>query len=253
MFKNSLCYLSVVGFVSCWGMGSRFSSALPALAAPPPVLAQTQPTPAIAPLLGEWRFTEEGESIGLIFSTDSRVFFILPDSEGSAIAVQMKYETNSQTQPQQLDIIASPEEKVLTIFELTPEGQLRLDLEVQPGDPRPERLGENALLFERVSDATAPPETMQVIDLTAAPPPSTAVQLIAILLRAQQVYYLEQGQFAADVEELGLVPMPPKSNRSWAGPVSLTCSSVAIARVSNASFAASRNALTTSSSNSSIS
>ncbi|MDY7012682.1 MAG: type IV pilin-like G/H family protein, partial [Cyanobacteriota bacterium] len=40
---------------------------------------------------------------------------------------------------------------------------------------------------------------------TAAPPPSTAVQLIAILLRAQQVYYLEQGQFAADVEELGLV------------------------------------------------
>ncbi|MDY6782028.1 MAG: type IV pilin-like G/H family protein [Cyanobacteriota bacterium] len=209
MLRISVPCLSVAGLVGCLGIWTGFSQLPPALASEAPLLAQMQPEQEIAPLLGEWSFTEEGESLGLIFGEDNRVFFLFPDGEGSAIAVQMEYEVNSQTQPFQLDIIASPEETALTIFEFTPDGKLRLDLDVEPGDPRPEMLGDNSLVFDRVSDAMVPPETMQVIELSEAmsseeQPPSTAAQFIAILLRAQQAYYIENGEFAADVEQLGL-------------------------------------------------
>jgi hypothetical protein len=208
MLKISFPYLSVVGLTGCLGIWTGFSSVpLPAIATPSPLVAQAQLEQAIEPLRGEWRFTEKNESLGLIFGADNRVFFLFSDGAGSAVAVQMEYQVNPQTQPFHLDIIASPEEKALTLFEFTPEGQLRINLDVQPGDPRPETLEDRSLVFERVSDAMVPPETMQVIELSAdspEPQPSTAVQFITILLRAQQVYYLENGQFAADVEELGL-------------------------------------------------
>lgn len=207
MLKKSLERLSILGVVSCLGLAVSPPATIPAIAQSSPILAQTQPD-ATSPLLGEWRFSDPDteETITIIFAPEDRVFFILPDSEGSAIAVQMGYQVNTNAQPLQLDVIANPDERALTVFELTPDGKLRLDLDVQPGEPRPEQIGENAIVFDRVSDATQPPANLQVIDLTAAAPPEPAipVQFLAILLRGQQAYYLENGEFAANVEDLGL-------------------------------------------------
>lgn len=179
------------------------SANIPAVAQPSP---SVQPQ-ATSPLHGEWQFkgpTPE-ESISIFFSPDDSLYFILPDGEGSQIAIQMKYSAQFETQPSRLDVIASPENKALTVFELTPDGKLRVDLDVSPGDSRPEKVGENAIAFERVSNATRPPTDLQVIDLTAVPTKSEVpIQFIGLILSEQSAFYRENGKFAASVEELGV-------------------------------------------------
>nr|WP_242032790.1 type IV pilin-like G/H family protein [Oscillatoria sp. FACHB-1406] len=201
--KVFVCRLAAVGMVAGLSGIVLPSANLPAVAQSSP---SVQPQ-ATSPLHGEWRFngpTPE-ESISLLFSPDDKLYFILPDGEGSQIAIQMKYSAQFDTQPSSLDVMASAEDKALTVFELTPDGKLRIDLDVSPGDSRPEKVGENAIAFERVSNATRPPTDLQVIDLTAAPAKTDVpVQFISIILSGQSDFYRKNGKFAASVEELGL-------------------------------------------------
>jgi hypothetical protein len=54
-------------------------------------------------------------------------------------------------------------EKVQTVFELTAEGQMRLQLQgTSPGQPRPNALNAEATVFKKVSEATALPADAQI-------------------------------------------------------------------------------------------
>ncbi|NET60987.1 MAG: hypothetical protein F6K47_34115 [Symploca sp. SIO2E6] len=160
-------------------------------------------------LLGQWqaRDPETDELVTFIFTPEARLLIVLPDKEGSAIAIQMGYEIDVTTQPMQLEVIANPEEVAQTIFELTDEGKLRLELDgIDPGQPRPTAFSSSATLFEKISDSTILPEDLQVVELeTEKSRPNIPTQFITILTQAQQAYYLENGKFAADVAELGIV------------------------------------------------
>lgn len=196
--------LPTVLATSLLGLPLGLSNNSTVLAVPPVPLAQTQSVPdAIREqLVGEWQFTEEGETVTLIFAPDSTLYFILPDGQGDAIAVQMGYELNASPQPMQLNMVVSASEKALTIFEFTPEGKLRIDLNVTPGDPRPDRFSDRTATLDRISDNIAPPDSLEVVELDRSQP-SVPVQFIAILLQGQQAYYLENSRFTTDVGDLG--------------------------------------------------
>ncbi len=192
----------------------------------PPVVDQTQEgsedNAVSNQLLGEWKTntSESGGQLTLIFAPDNKLFFILPgdeeessvapsNEEESSMAIGVKYQIRTTTQPMELDISLSADETALTIFELTPEGKLRLELEgVLPGQPRPTQFSNNAPLFERISDAITVPETIELIELESQQEPTPSkipIQYIDIVNRAQQVHFLETGKFAPNLEELGIV------------------------------------------------
>ncbi|TVQ53478.1 MAG: hypothetical protein EA366_12925 [Spirulina sp. DLM2.Bin59] len=79
----------------------------------------------------------------------------------------------------------------------------------------PEGLGPEPVAYEipitRVSDATTVPEGMEVIDLAAEIEKSAAQAVssegalsVSALMRAQQAYHLEKGEFTDDFEELAV-------------------------------------------------
>ncbi|NEP58870.1 MAG: hypothetical protein F6K31_17930, partial [Symploca sp. SIO2G7] len=160
-------------------------------------------------LLGEWQARDPNtdELVTFIFTPEAKLLIVLPDKEESAIAIKMGYQIDVTTQPMQLEVIASPDEVAQTIFELTDEGKLRLELDgIDPGQPRPTAFSTSATLFEKISDSTTLPEDVQVVELeTQDSRPSIPVQFVTILTQAQQAYYLENGKFAADATELGIV------------------------------------------------
>ena len=162
-------------------------------------------------LLGQWqaRDPKTDELVTFIFTPEAKLLIVLPDKEGSSIAIAMGYQIDVTTQPMQLEVIASPEEVAQTIFELTNEGKLRLELDgIAPGQPRPTAFSANATLFGKISDSTTLPEDVQVVELETKPKsskPNIPTQFITLLTQAQQAYYLENGKFAADAEELGIV------------------------------------------------
>jgi hypothetical protein len=72
----------------------------------------------------------------------------------------LKYQLNSTVKPAQLDItIPSNPQPVLTIVDLTDDGQLKIQLaETDPGKPRPTDFSEKATLFKKIP---ALPEQVQ--------------------------------------------------------------------------------------------
>jgi len=160
-------------------------------------------------LLGQWQARDPNtdELVTFIFTPEAKLLIVLPDKEGSAIAIEMGYQIDITTQPMQLEVAANPNEVAQTIFELTNEGKLRLELDgINPGQPRPTAFSTSATLFEKISDSTTLPEEVQVVELeTQKSRPNIPTQFITILTQAQQAYYLENGKFAADTAELGIV------------------------------------------------
>lgn len=178
-------------------------------------VAQTQDTGKISALdrqlQGQWQTKDPktGKVVTFIFAPDGKLFTVLPAPDGSSVAIKMSYKINPTTQPMQLDVIISPEQTAMTIFQLTPEGKLRLELEgITPGKPRPANFSSTSTLFEKISEATTVPKNVQMIALEtqkANAGQSVVKQYLTILSQAQQTYYQEKGKFAANVEELGLV------------------------------------------------
>lgn len=185
---------------------------------PQVAIAQTVPQtqeaskkpPISEQLLGRWQAKDpkSDKVFTFIFAPDGKLFVVLPTPNGSSVASKIAYQINSTTQPMQLDMVVSPNEKVLSIFELTPEGKLRVELQgLNPGQPRPTVFSSKSTLFEKISEATTVPENVQTIDNQKNKPRQNDVvkQYITILSRAQQAYYLENGKFAADIKELGII------------------------------------------------
>lgn len=177
-------------------------------------VSQTQDTskkqPIAKQLLGRWQAKDpkSDKVFTFIFGPDGKLFVVLPTPNGSSVASKVAYQINPTTQPMQLDMVLSPDEKVLTIFELTPEGKLRVELEgLNPGQPRPTVFSSKSTLFEKISDATTVPENIQIIDneQNNAGQSNVVKQFITILIKAQQAYFLENGKFATDIKQLGII------------------------------------------------
>ncbi|HEY9708295.1 MAG TPA: type IV pilin-like G/H family protein [Oculatellaceae cyanobacterium] len=186
--------------------------------AAPKAIAQTVPRtqnpskikPVAEQLLGRWQAKDPraDKVFTFIFGLDGKLFVLLPTPNGSSVASKVAYQINPTTQPMQLDMVVSPDEKVLTIFELTPEGKLRVELEgLNPGQPRPTVFSSKSTLFEKISDATTVPENAQIIDNqnNTTAQSNVVKQFMTILIRAQQAYFLEKEKFATDIKELGII------------------------------------------------
>lgn len=162
-------------------------------------------------LHGQWQTQDptSGKTITFIFAPDGKLFTVLPTPDGSSLAIQLGYEINPTTQPMQMDMVLSPDETAMTIFELTPEGKLRLELDgISPEEPRPIKFSATPALFEKVSSATTTPQDVPVVKLEtqqASNRQSVVKQYLTILSQAQQAYYQKNGRFAADIDELKIV------------------------------------------------
>ncbi|HEY9829715.1 MAG TPA: type IV pilin-like G/H family protein [Stenomitos sp.] len=189
-----------------------------------PVCSQSQIAPRVTPtqdapqrkpvtqqLHGQWQTQDPttGKVITFIFAPDGNLFTVLPEPDGSSVAIQLGYKINPTTQPMQLDMIVSPEQVVKTIFELTPQGKLHVELDgLSAGEARPNQFSSKSTLFDKVSDVATVPKDVRVIALETQKTnarQSVVKQFLTILSQAQQAYYLKNGKFAADVEELKIV------------------------------------------------
>lgn len=151
--------------------------------APTPTPSPTnQPTPAPIPtpsptnqpinpitqkLLGQWQAKDASSEITLtlVFTPDGKLYILLPDAQ-NPMAIAFHYQVNPKPQPMHLDVTVSKDQKpVLTIFELTADNQMRLQLDsTSPGKPRPKTFSPTATLFTKVSDKTTLPENIKILD-----------------------------------------------------------------------------------------
>ncbi|BAY21828.1 hypothetical protein NIES2100_15860 [Calothrix sp. NIES-2100] len=132
----------------------------------PPI---NQPTNAIAQqLIGQWQSKDPSSELVLtfVFSPDGKLYILSPNSQ-KPMAVEFRYSIDPTPKPMHLDVIISKDQKkALTIFELTADGQLRLQLDnTDPGQPRPTAFSGTATLFTKVSDNPKVPENVKIIDL----------------------------------------------------------------------------------------
>jgi Type IV pilin-like G and H, putative len=179
-----------------------------------PTLPQTQQTSQTDKitnqLLGQWQSQDPKtkESITLIFAPNNQLFLILPTDDGTSIAIKATYQIRPANQPMEMDMALTSNDIALTIFEFTPEGKLRIELNgVTPGKPRPQEFSSTTAIFDNISAATTVPENIEVIELESKNNQynrGIPIQYITILNQAQQAYYLEKGKFATNIEELGI-------------------------------------------------
>lgn len=167
-------------------------------------------------LLGRWQAKDptSEEVFTFIFAPNGNLFVVLPAPDGSSVAMKVAYQINPATQPMQLDIQLSADQKALTIFELTADGKLRLELDgLTPGLPRPTEFKPNATLFERTSEVATVPENIPVIELEtfkdseeqrAEKPEDEAKKYMYALTQVQQAHYQEVGKFAREIEEVSI-------------------------------------------------
>ncbi|MGB3267155.1 MAG: hypothetical protein WBA89_24770 [Microcoleus sp.] len=152
----------------CFGILASFNASPgPASAAEPTIGEVAAPAASNIDqqLLGQWQGTvPSGQSFTFVFAPEGKLFLMAKGPDGAARAKEMRYKVNLGQQPMHLDVGLSSTETVETIFELTPEGQMRLQLQgTNPGQARPNSLNEQATVFKKVSEATALPADTQVI------------------------------------------------------------------------------------------
>lgn len=174
----------------------------------------SQTNPIAQQLLGQWQTQVPGSDqvITFIFAPNGNLFMVLPGSDGSSVTIKADYQINLTTQPMELDIQLTPEQKAFTIFELTPAGKLRIALDgLTPGQPRQTAFAPNATLFEKTSEATKVPAEIEVIELetseasqSAERPENEAKTYMSALTQVQQAHYQEVGKFAAAIEEVSI-------------------------------------------------
>ncbi|MDZ7963331.1 MAG: hypothetical protein RMY34_36705 [Aulosira sp. DedQUE10] len=134
---------------------------------PNPAPINQSTNPIAQKLLGEWQTKDPSSPVTLtfMFSPDGKLYVLSPDTK-TPVAVEFQYQINPTPQPMHLNVIVSQEKKpVLTIFEFTADGKLRLQLDnTDPGQPRPTAFSPTATLFTKVSDATKLPENTKFLN-----------------------------------------------------------------------------------------
>jgi type II secretory pathway pseudopilin PulG len=172
-----------------------------------------------AKLRGQWQAKNptSGKVLTFIFAPDGKLLIQLPSDAEKPTAQEFGYRINATPQPMQLDIIFPGTDQVVkTIFELTPTGELRLQVAgTNPGDPRPTAFRPDATLFQKVSEVTTLPADVEIqtmaMQLSRAQQ-AEARQYTGSMSRAQQAYYLENKKFATTISELRIGIKPETEN-----------------------------------------
>ncbi|MEG4291862.1 hypothetical protein Q5692_16065 [Microcoleus sp. C2C3] len=152
----------------CLGILASLNASLGPASAAAPIIAEAA-APAASnldqQLLGQWQVTvPSGQSFTFVFAPEGKLFLMAKGPDGAARAQEMRYKVNLGEKPMHLDVRLSSTETVETVFELTPEGQMRLQLQgATPGKARPNSLNDRATVFKKVSEATALPADTEVI------------------------------------------------------------------------------------------
>lgn len=134
---------------------------------PNPSPADQTKNPIAEKLLGQWQTSDPSSPVALtfIFTPEGKLFLFSSQSK-TPVAVELKYLINSTPQPMHLDLtIPNAVGPVLTIFDFTADGQLRMQIEnTSPGKPRPKAFLARPTLFKKVSDSPKLPEDVKLID-----------------------------------------------------------------------------------------
>jgi hypothetical protein len=161
-FSNKLFILSLLGFTLAAPTNYVFAQT-PTVPSPSPTQSQPVKTtnPVAQKLLGQWQGKESSspENITFVFTPEGKLFGIT----SSGTVLEFEYQINSTAKPMHLDVLLpDTKETVLTIFELTSDGKLKLQLDgTNPGKPRPKSFSPNVTIFEKVSDSTTVPNKPQ--------------------------------------------------------------------------------------------
>ncbi|MCC3574689.1 MAG: hypothetical protein JGK30_23450 [Microcoleus sp. PH2017_40_RAT_O_B] len=109
-------------------------------------------------LIGQWQTKISGQPLILILTQEGKLFLL--DTPTSA--TEMKYQINLAPQPKNLDMLVGTKIIARTIFELTADGQLRLELD-NIGESRPTSFSPNVRIFRKISEQTTLPANVRVV------------------------------------------------------------------------------------------
>ncbi len=193
--------LAVVLTGSGWGMTAPTWAKEPIPQKDP--LAVTAPEPIAEAILGQWH--TPALEMTLVFAPEGKLFLLLDAEAGVKLAEELRYRLNPATQPMQIDLTLNQNETIATIFELTPDRQLRLELtRVAPGDERPTAFTDQVLVFQQTSRSTTPPQAgvIQDFDQRQNQAREREAQLyMGALAQAQEAFYQRYDKFAATLDE----------------------------------------------------
>lgn len=178
-----------------------------------PVSTVNSNDPLSKQILGTWQGKDpDGKDFSLIFSPEGNMF---PVVENGKKAFKFAYKLDTTTKPLNIDISARGE-TAQTIWELTAEGQLRIQLDgVDPKKNRPTDFSSKATLLKRVSDVVTLPADVKLDDRTvksevATPSDNASTRVkqararnfTGTLNRASQAYFVENERFTGDIDQL---------------------------------------------------
>jgi len=164
-------------------------------------------------LIGQWQTQISGQSLTLIFTPEGKLFLL----DTPASATEVEYQTDVTLQPKYLDILVGGKVTGRTIFDFTTNGQLRLELD-NIGESRPTSFSSNAKVLQKISEQTALPANVTVVNLQAQQNKarqSEAKQYVSSMNKGQQAFYAEQARFTSILQELGLSIKSETENYSY--------------------------------------
>lgn len=224
--------------ISCLLPLSIGSSAI-AQKSPKPTPTQAQNPASInssaSRFVGQWRLKDYLPiPLTVVFTQDGKLFVLLPSyltslvslfnpsvsGGGSVNAFEFRYKINSTTKPMSLDLISPGDnETVMTIFDFTSDGQLRIEWEgLLPGQPRPTEFSVGTIFLQKMSNTTLLPRNTQIIDLAQQKrqgQEAEGKQSIDSINNAQQASYMEKQKFGTKIDELGLDIKPDTETYSY--------------------------------------
>jgi hypothetical protein len=185
--------------------------------------------------VGQWRLKDYLPiPLTVVFTQDGKLFVLLPSyltslvslfnpsvsGGGSVNAFEFSYKINSATTPMSLDLISPADnETVMTIFDFTSDGQLRIEWEgLLPGQPRPTQFSVGTIFLQKISNTTILPRNTQIIDLAQQKrqgQEAEGQQSIDSINNAQKAFYVEKQNFATKIDELGLDIKPDTETYSY--------------------------------------
>jgi hypothetical protein len=199
---------------------------------PSPTPANPSAKPELPELLGQWEFNQFSgfgvNNISFIFTPEGKLYLMAPyspylsrgSSSNSIQVLEVPYKINSSTKPMQVDILlGSEKENIKTIFEMTPDGKIRVELiGLNPGESRPTEFTTGSILMEKVSNFTKLPRNAKITSFAkqkTETSQSEGRQYISSMIRAQQAYFLENDKFSGSIKDLGLGNSSETENYSF--------------------------------------
>ncbi|MBW4623233.1 MAG: hypothetical protein KME17_28225 [Cyanosarcina radialis HA8281-LM2] len=170
-------------------------------------------------LLGQWQSkAPSGEILNLLFTPDGKllVSFIKSSApEDRTPTAEVGYRIDPTPQPMHIDLLfPGDRQSVMTIFEFTKDGQLRLEISsADPGKPRPKNFSAGSALFQKVADSTSSSSNTPSARSeapTSKTPQTEAIEYVSSTNKAQVVHHLQKSQFATNSEQLA-VKLPPET------------------------------------------